>query len=438
MKRILNYIFILSLMLVSCKERNKPNSAFFHADAQHTGVYKTDGMKKYHGIKWMFKTSGKVISSPVIFNKTVYIGSDDSCFYAINSQNGKKQWKFRAGGRISSTAAVYRDMVYFMCFDGNFYCLDRKSGKEKWRFKTAGERVFAAPGIHGMPEKDRALDDPWDMFLSSPVVANNKVYFGCGTGIFYALNNENGKLEWQFNTGGVIHSSPAYADSSVYFGSWDSYLYALDSENGKLKWKFKTGIDTVNYNQTGFQSSPVIYKGTVYSGCRDAHVWAINASDGKLKWKFYNNGSWVINTPAIQNDTLYFATSDTHKIIALNASDGKELFNGDCKAFGFSSIAINENKIYLGNFAGSVLCCDAHTAKEIWQFRTEQAIENKDSILTSTGDFNFAKIFKSNTYQDNLLAMEKLYSIGSVLSSPALDNGMVYFGSTNGYIYALY
>ena len=56
-------------------------------------------------------------------------------------------------------------------------------------------------------------------------------------------------------TGDVIHSSPAYADQTVYFGSWDSYLYALNAADGKLKWKFKTGIDTVYYNQVGFQST---------------------------------------------------------------------------------------------------------------------------------------------------------------------------------------
>ena len=127
---------------------------------------------------------------------------------------------------------------------------------------------------------------------------------------------------------GVIHSSPAYSDTTVYFGSWDSYLYALNSVNGTLKWKFKTGTDTLYYNQVGFQSSPVFYKGVVYSGCRDAYVWAIDAKTGELKWKYYNDGSWVIVTPAVHNDTLYFTTSDSHKFIALSSTDGKVLYTG--------------------------------------------------------------------------------------------------------------
>ncbi len=237
-------------------------------------------------------------------------------------------WKFQTGGRVSSTAAVYENKVAFISFDGYVYCLDQKSGKEIWKFKTAGEKVFSAPGLHGMPEKDRKLDDPWDMFLSSPVVANGIIYVGCGEGVFYALDANTGTKKWEFKTGDVIHSSPAYASQVVYFGSWDSYLYALNATDGTLKWKFKTGIDTVYYNQVGFQSSPVIYNGVVYSGCRDANVWAIDAETGELKWKYYNNGSWVIATPVVHNDTLYYETSDSHKVNALSAVRRKAFILG--------------------------------------------------------------------------------------------------------------
>jgi outer membrane protein assembly factor BamB len=323
-------------------------------------------------------------------------------------------------------------------FDGVIYCLEQKSGKEIWKFRTAGERVFSAPGIHGIPEKDRDLDDPWDIFLSSPVVANGKVYFGSGAGIFYALDCNTGVKNWEFKTDGVIHSSPAYANNTVYFGSWDSYLYALNSEDGSLRWKFKTGIDTVYYNQVGFQSSPVVYKGMVYSGCRDAHIWAIEAETGDLKWKYFNNFSWVIATPAIYNDTLYFETSDSHKLIALYAVDGKLLYTGDCKTYGFSSPVVTDGKLYLGNQGGSLMAFETTTGKLLWEFQTPAARANTDSIIAPNGEFNYSKIFTENTYAANLKAVDVIYSVGSVLSSPAVANGMVYFGSTDSCIYALH
>jgi eukaryotic-like serine/threonine-protein kinase len=439
MKYFRSVIFSLAvILLISCKSNPGQNAAFFHADATHSGYYNTRGVPEFHGVAWRYKTGGRVFSSPVISEGALFIGSDDSSFYSLDAKDGSLLWKFRTGGRVSSSAAIFNGKVYLSSFDGYLYCLDQHSGKELWKFATSGERVFAAPGIHGIPEKDRDYNDPWDMFLSSPVIAHGNVYVGCGTGSFYAVDCNSGQLKWQVRSNGVIHSSPAYADSTIYFGSWDSYLYAVNAINGEVKWKFKTGTDTVYYNQVGFQSSPVIYKGIVYSGCRDAHVWAIDAKTGRLKWQFYNNGSWVIVTPAVHNDTLYFTTSDTHKLIALNALDGKMLYTGNCKTFGFSSPAVTNGLVYLGNFGGSLMAFKTNNGEPAWEFRTEEAVADKDSILTDKGEFIFPKIFKENTYKASLAAVNLLYSVGSILSSPAVNDGTVYFGSTDGFVYALH
>lgn len=283
-----------------------------------------------------------------------------------------------------------------------------------WSFKTGG-RVF-----------------------SSSVISGDELFIGSDYGHVYALNAMSGKLIWKFRTGGRVSSSPAYANNTVYFGSWDSYLYALNSENGSLKWKFKAGIDTVYYNQVGFQSSPVVYQGMVYSGCRDAHVYAIEAETGDLKWKYFNDFSWVIATPAIHNDTLYFETSDSHKLIALNAVNGKHLYTSDCKTYGFSSPALADGKIYLGNQGGSLMAFETATGKTLWEFQTPAAKANRDSIIAPNGEFNNAKIFTENSYDANLKAVDLIYTLGSVLSSPAVWNGMVFFGSTDSCVYALH
>jgi outer membrane protein assembly factor BamB len=176
----------------------------------------------------------------------------------------------------------------------------------------------------------------------------------------------------------------------------------------------------------------------VYSGCRDSHVWAIEAETGDLKWEYYNNGTWVIATPAIHNDTLYFTTSDTHQLIALYAINGKLLYSSNCKTYGFSSPAVADGKIYTGNFGGSMMAFEAKTGKVRWEFQTPAAKANNDSIIAPNGEFNLSKIFLENSYAGNMKAMDVLYSVGSVLSSPAVSNGMVYFGSTDSSVYALH
>ena len=107
-----------------------------------------------------------------------------------------------------------------------------------------------------MQPKDQTIADPFDIFLSSPVVANGVVYFGSGDGNLYALDSATGDLHWKFKTGDVVHASLALADGVLFFGSWDNYFYAVDAATGREKWRFHGGEDPLMHNQVGFQSSP--------------------------------------------------------------------------------------------------------------------------------------------------------------------------------------
>ena len=86
------------------------------------------------------------------------------------------------------------------------------------------------------------MPDPFDVFLSSPVVATGLVYFGSGDGHVYAVAADTGVLRWRFKTGNVVHASPALANGLLYVGSWDSYFYALDAKSGAQRWRFKPAM----------------------------------------------------------------------------------------------------------------------------------------------------------------------------------------------------
>lgn len=214
-------------------------------------------------MKWKFHTDGQVISSPVVSGDTVYVGSTDHMLYAIGREAGTVKWKFETGSRVTSSPAVWNGLVYFASYDGFFYAVDTATGKRKWKFQTGGERRFRAKRIHGSQPVAETMPDPFDFYLSSPVVSGGAVYFGSGDGNVYALDAVSGALQWKFPTGDVVHASPAIADGVVFLGSWDSYLYAIDAATGKEKWRFKTGKDPEIHNQVGLQASPAVVDGVV-------------------------------------------------------------------------------------------------------------------------------------------------------------------------------
>jgi len=213
----------------------------------------------------------------------------DAKHSALDPANGAKtdnvRWEFEIGkstdlpdsrGMNHSFAmappAIAHETVYIHSSDDYLYAVDANNGKLRWKFNTIGH----------------ASD-----ISSAPAIAEGVVFFGTGyysdidsgynpKGYFYALDAATGKLKWDYPTEHCADSSPVVDNGIVYFGS--DGIYALDTQNGKLKWK---------YNTSGIIGSPLLISGdNLYypDYCSDAfpHGVCINALDvdtGKLKWK---------------------------------------------------------------------------------------------------------------------------------------------------------
>ena len=309
----------------------------FRADARHSGLYEGAGVPVLHGVKWKFKAGGAIVSSPAVSGGTVFFGSSDHDVYAVDEHSGTLRWKFATHGRVTASPALAGGTLYIGSYDGNFYALDAASGRQLWKFATGGERRFSGRHIHGAEPAAELMPDPFDVFLSSPAVLGNTVYFGSGDGNVYALATDSGALRWKFHTGNVVHASPALADGMLYVGSWDSYFYALDAGSGQERWRFKTGEDPEISNQVGIQSSAVVAEGTVYFGCRDSKLYALDARTGAERWAFDNKGSWVVSSPSVRNGRVYFATSDSSLVRAVDAKTGAALFELSFKQWPFFS-----------------------------------------------------------------------------------------------------
>jgi eukaryotic-like serine/threonine-protein kinase len=410
----------------------------FRGDARHTGVYDAAGVPKLTGVKWTFHTQGRVIASPAIHGETVYVGSTDGALYAIDRSAGTARWKYEAKARIASSPAIAGGLVYFGAFDGNFYAVDETTGQLKWKFKTGGEHRFSATHLHGSQPATETMPDPWDCYLSSPLVWNGTVYFGSGDGNVYALDGATGTLKWKFKTGDVVHASPAIADGMVFIGSWDSYFYALDAANGGLKWKFKTGEDPDIHNQQGIQSSAAVMDGMVYFGCRDAHLYALDELTGQMKWSYSTKGSWVIASPAVRDGKVYFTTSDTGLLYEADAKTGNILFSVNFKGWPlFSSPAIAGDTVYVGSTAGTLNAVDLKSQAVGWTFATETAKKNGPTLTTADGKPDYANVFASDFYDDIMAGYVKLLSMGPILSSPVVVDNVIYVGSVDGNVYAL-
>jgi outer membrane protein assembly factor BamB len=433
----MKYLIALLYASVSLPSFSQP-LAVFRGDAQHSGIYQQLGVPLLHGIKWKFKTGGAVISTPAVIDGTAYFGSNDHYLYAVNLADGLQRWKFKTGSRVTSSPAVYNGAVFFASYDGNIYAVDAKSGEQRWKFASEGERRFMGRHLHGADPAGESMPDPFDFYLSSPAIDADTVYIGSGDGNVYALDAQSGTLRWKFRTGNVVHASPAIANGMVYIGSWDSYFYALDAKSGQERWRFKTGEDHEIANQVGIQSSALIADGTVYFGCRDSNLYALDAASGAKKWVYSNKGSWVISTPIAKEGTLYFATSDSALFNAVDAKSGALRYSLSFHHWPmFSSPAIAGRNLYIGSHAGTLMAIDLDKHATAWTFSTDGANSNAAALTRKDGDPNYGAAFHDTFYDDLVMGVWKMLSIGAVLSSPVIERDVIYFGSADGNVYAI-
>mgnify|MGYP001986863135 FL=1 len=114
-----------------------------------------------------------------------------------------------------------------------------------------------------------------------------------------ALETSNGKVRWQFFTGGPIRFAPLATAGRVYFGSDDGYLYCVDAADGKLVWKYygKPG-DGEERNLLGnrrliplwpVRGGPVLDAGVIYFSAglwpeEGIFIHAVDAKSGEAVW----------------------------------------------------------------------------------------------------------------------------------------------------------
>lgn len=318
---------------------------------------KLDRKKKLERIKWASAFGSPIVSTPV-YAKDRIITCSENGTVTVLSKNGTVIFSKKVAKKFDSKPVVYGDNAYVVDVEGILYSLDIVNGKLNWKSDTGGpmlfkagpvvvkERIYVASG-YGMVTAfdlkgkklwennlDEAIynsilvlkknliiatdalnvyaldvddgDENWSTEIEDRVITltplsyNDFIYFGCYSGRFYALKENNGKVAWTFMAGGPIYSSAAVHEKNILFGSDDGYLYSLTSDKGTLNWKFKAGGP--------IHSSPLIAFGSIFI-TDDRTLFALNPTNGIVIWQ-NTFESKIKTSPTVVDDTLILGLSN--------------------------------------------------------------------------------------------------------------------------------
>ena len=273
----------------------------FRNDAFQDGVSSVHAQKT-GGALWSFQTGKGVFSSPVVaVDGTVYVGSADENFYALNAVTGRSRWQIACEGIIDSAALLDDEgRLYFGAGDGMLPLgrrEDRRGRVDDGRGRPFGERRVhqlvrgerrhrprrdavrperqllrvrggSRDGNAGMAVQDARPDlvAPRGRYAEwrDLYIGNNDWCRSSGR-TPYSISPDGAQNWSDSSTPGTIAASPdAHLGWHVVVGAFDGYVHAYD-EQGNAVWTF-AARDHI------YSSAAILPDGTIIAALRRRHA----------------------------------------------------------------------------------------------------------------------------------------------------------------------
>ena len=277
-----------------------------------------------------------------------------------------EKWKVKVGEGVA-TPALVGDKLYVFTREGKdeiTRCLDAGSGKQIWEDKYAAQAVTGAANGYPGPR-------------SSPTVLDGKVLtLGVG-GILSCLDAATGKLVWRKDEikgwpRFFTSSSPLVVDGNciAQLGSDNKGgIVAYDLTSGAEKWKW-TGQGPA-YSSPAFME---VGKTKLVIAMTFAKIVALNASDGKLLWETpfpVARGGYNAATPMVDGQTMLYAGSGRGTTAVKFEMEGdklvgKELWKNTDKSVIYNTPVIKDGLLYGLSQTNELFCINMQTGKTAW------------------------------------------------------------------------
>jgi outer membrane protein assembly factor BamB len=285
-----------------------------------------------------------VVTTPVVKNGTVYFGSKDRHFYALDASTGELKWSFDAGKGIDNDCIVHDDSVYFNAGVFNdphtVYALHAEDGQTIWSFES-GEGSIDGPVLEN--------DTLYILRRSGEDRATHIHSFDPASGKERPVVNADGRIVWP--SPGGPHWRPAISGSVIYF-----YDVAVDVASGEVKWQ-------IDLEEASGISGPVILGDELVYFTADGYgLYAVDRQTGELRWTLKSDDLSVTN---IYLDGKLFVPKKT-SVLALDSDTGEVIWS---TRVGFNQWiqAISGDVVYVTN-NDKLMALDRRTGKKRWSF----------------------------------------------------------------------
>jgi outer membrane protein assembly factor BamB len=347
------------------------------------------------GIRWKINLQSgdekiRSLNPPIVMGDTIYFGSDDGNFYALDVESGYMRWVFKSGAEINSIPSSDKDNIYFGSKDGKLYALSCKTGEIVWAFQAESQInsqvqrygdyvifVGDADAVYFLSpqgeEQFRIRNPGW--YNYSFLVDDGIMYMGTGPTVELVgpFNIKKREFLWFLDyheMEAIWYSFTAVNKDLLYMGTAGvamdtTYLgyHAFNRNTGEVVWRrylngkinkrdfgdvwdyFLRNLDVLDF------MSPAVWKDLVIFTGGDNTARAFEAKSGELRWERVFNTP-VSSAPTIASGRVYFGLMGDNynqpKLVCISAKDGIVLWQMETEGSILSAPVIAGKRVIFG------------------------------------------------------------------------------------------
>lgn len=298
-----------------------------------------------------------------------------------------KSWSHKVGDGVGHyfsklTPAVGYGKIFVADRDGLVKALEPENGEVIWQQDLETEvTAKLAGGI---------------------ALSYGKLFIGSENAEVIALDEETGEEVWRAAVEGEVLAKPLVDEGLVVVNTSRGILQALDADSGEAKWQLSSEVPTLTLRG---DSSPVTISGGIFWG----------QANGRLAGALMHNGQMLWQQPI-------GSPKGATEIDRLVDVDAAPVIVGD--------------RLYIVGYNGNLLSIELRTGQAAWKrsysSATDFVIDGSQLYLITDKDHVVAVDIRSGTelWQNQQLEYR-------LLSAPAVVNGYVVMGDSEGYLHWL-
>ena len=320
--------------------------------------------------RWTFTDRPATVPSPVVDDRSVYVGGLGGSFHGIVAESGKDLWRPGFVGAVIGPPAVLAGGVVAGLSNGQVTAtapLDYGDPIDRPIRATPRPATTETPIAIDLTESERR----WSTGLGAPPTdgvgfAEDVAYVPAGEELV-SVDAATGDVRWRAETDGRVTTTPAVADGVVVGGT--NGVTAFETDDGRRRWHADFGPT---------RSSPAVRDGLVVVGGDDGVVRAFSLAEGSERWRVETGGP-VLSSPALTPD-IAVVGSDDGVVRALALDDGSERWRVETDGPLRSSPAVAADTVFVGSRDRHLYALSTEDGAERWRHELDGWVDGSPAV----------------------------------------------------------